>query len=356
MCISAAEMRSIEAGGYSLSTSGHRTGRPHVDGYGGRGWPTAWPIPTTNDGEGGTMKTVRTKLLDMACLDEGPATGWPVVLAHGFPYDVHAYDEVAPRLAQAGARVIRPYLRGFGPTRFLSASTMRSGQQAALGRDLIDLLDSLGIERAILAGYDWGGLASCVASALWPERVAGLVSYAGYDMIDVQRLGHAYPPALEQVLWYQHLFQRERGRECLAHHRRDLCRILWQQWSPGWAFDAATFERTAASFDNPDFVDVVIHAYRFAFGSAAGDPALAPFEARLAEKPKIDVPAVTLDGTQDPLKPGGTADHAPMFTARHEHRVVDCGHNFPWEAPEEFADAVLTVREWSMDRPGRPVS
>jgi pimeloyl-ACP methyl ester carboxylesterase len=293
------------------------------------------------------LKTVRTKVLEIAFRDEGLASGWPVVLAHGFPYDVHAYDEVVPRLAQAGARVIVPYLRGFGPTRFLSAATMRTGQQAALGHDLIDLLDALGIRRAILAGYDWGGLASCVAAALWPERVAGLVSYAGYDVIDVDRLRHAFAPALEQVCWYQHLFQLERGRECLTVHRRALCRILWQQWSPGWTFDDATFERTASSFDNPDFVDVVIHCYRFCYGSAAGDPALAPFEARLAEKPRIGAPAVTLDGLQDPLKPGGTASHRTMFTARHEHRVVDCGHNLPWEAPQDFADAVLTVRQWT---------
>ncbi|TDK31381.1 alpha/beta hydrolase [Rhizobium deserti] len=296
------------------------------------------------------MRTVTTGTLEIAYLESGAADGWPVVLSHGFPYDPHAYDEVAPHLAEAGARVIVPYLRGFGPTRFRSATSMRSGQQAALGKDVIDLLDALGIQRAILAGYDWGGLASCVATALWPERVAGLVSYAGYDIIDVKRLGHSFPPSLEHAAWYQHLFQHERGRECLTLHRRDLCRILWQQWSPTWAFDDETFERTAASFDNPDFVDVVVHSYRFDFGLAAGDPALAELEARLAEKPPITVPAITLDGTQDPLKPGGTADHAKMFKARHEHRVVECGHSFPWEAPEEFADAVMTVRAWTLGR------
>jgi pimeloyl-ACP methyl ester carboxylesterase len=293
-----------------------------------------------------SLKTIRTESLEIAFLDEGHGTGWPVVLSHGFPYDVHAFDEVVPHLTRAGARVIVPYLRGFGPTRFLSAKTMRSGQQAALGRDLIGLLDALDIERAILAGYDWGGVASCVVSALWPERVAGLVSYAGYDVVDIERLRHAFTPALEAVIWYQNLFQLERGRECLMLHRRAFCRLLWEQWSPRWAFDGATFERTAASFDNPDFVDVVIHAYRFCFGAETGDPALAPFEKRLAAKPKIGVPAITLDGTQDPLKPGGTADHAVMFTARHDHRVMDCGHNLPWEAPDAFADAILTVRRW----------
>lgn len=292
------------------------------------------------------MRTVKTDTLEIAYFEYGQSDGWPVVLSHGFPYDVHAYDGVAPRLADAGARVIVPYLRGFGPTRFLSGFTIRSGQQAALGKDVIDLLDALGIEKAVLAGYDWGGLASCVATALWPERVAGLVSYAGYDIIDVERLTHAYQPSLEQAVWYQHLFQHERGRECLSLHRRDLCRMLWKQWSPNWAFNDETFERTAASFDNPDFVDVVIHSYRFDFGKAPGDPALADLEARLAEKPPIIVPAITIDGKQDPLKPGGTADHAPMFRARHEHRLVDCGHNLPWEAPEDFADAVVTVQGW----------
>jgi pimeloyl-ACP methyl ester carboxylesterase len=295
------------------------------------------------------LKTVQTRVLEIAFLEEGPANGWPVVLAHGFPYDVHAFDEVVPRLAQAGARVIVPYLRGFGPTRFLSKETMRSGQQAALGHDLVDLLDALRVERAVLAGYDWGGCGSCVASAIWPERVAGLVSYAGYDIINVQRLGHAFAPALEQVIWYQNLFQLERGRECLTQHRRELCRILWRQWSPGWNFDDAVFERTASSFDNPDFVDVVIHCYRFCFGTATGDPTLASLEARLAAKPKITVPAITLDGLRDPLKPGGTASHATMFAARHEHRVVDCGRNLPWEAPGDFADAILTVRGWTAE-------
>ena len=247
------------------------------------------------------LKTVQTRVLEIAFLEEGPANGWPVVLAHGFPYDVHAFDEVAPRLAQAGARVIVPYLRGFGPTRFLSKETMRSGQQAALGHDLVDLLDALRVEHAVLAGYDWGGCGSCVASAIWPERVAGLVSYAGYDIVNVQRLGHAFAPALEQVIWYQNLFQLERGRECLTQHRRELCRILWRQWSPGWNFDDAVFERTASSFDNPDFVDVVIHCYRFCFGTATGDPTLASLEARLAAKPKLNVPAITLDGLRDPL-------------------------------------------------------
>ncbi len=290
------------------------------------------------------IKTVETGVLQIAYRELGPADGWPIVLSHGFPYDIHAYDEVAPTLAKAGARVIVPYLRGFGPTRFLAADTMRSGQQAALGKDLIDLLDALGIARAILAGYDWGGLASCVVSALWPDRVSALVSLASYDVIDVERMGHTYPPALEHILWYQHLLQSERGRECLSAYRQDLCRILWRQWSPKWRFDNDTFERSSASFDNPDFVDIVIHAYRFSFGLAPGEPSLDPLETRLRAKPKITIPAVTLDGADDPLKPGGTADQAGMFTGGHEHRTIHAGHNLPQEAPAAFIDAVMTAR------------
>ncbi|GAA3284542.1 alpha/beta hydrolase [Dactylosporangium vinaceum] len=284
--------------------------------------------------------------LSIAYRQDGPADGWPVVLSHGFPYDVHAFDGVVPALTDHGARVIRPYLRGFGPTRFRAAGTVRSGQQAALGSDLIALADALRLDGPIIAGYDWGGLASCVAAALWPRRVAGLVSMAGYDIIDIDRQRHGFDPAVEHAVWYQHLFQTERGRESLTAHRRALCRMLWRQWSPRWDFDDATFARTAASFDNPDFVDVVIHAYRHALGQAEGDPAYDDLEARLAARPPITVPAVTLDGATDTLKPGGTADHAPMFTARHEHRLVDAGHNLPQEAPAAFADAVLTVRAW----------
>lgn len=294
------------------------------------------------------VKHVRAGVLDVAHLDVGDASGWPVVLSHGFPFDVHAYAEVAPRLAARGARVIVPYLRGFGPTRFIATATMRSGQQAALGTDLVALLDALGIDRAILGGYDWGGLASCVAAALWPERVAGLVSLASYDILDRRRSHDASPPAFEHAIWYQHLFQSDRGRDCLDLYRRELCRMLWRQWSPHWYFDDATFERTAASYDNPDFVTVVIHAYRHAFDLAAGDPALEKSEARLALRPKIVVPAVTLDGAEDTLKPGGTAAQANMFSNHHEHRRIDgVGHNLPQEAPEAFADAVLTVRDFT---------
>lgn len=293
------------------------------------------------------MKTVNAGVLASAYLEDGPADGWPVVLAHGFPFDVHAYDGVVPLLTAQGARVIRPWLRGFGPTRFRSPATQRSGQQAVLGADLIALLDALELETAMLGGYDWGGLSACVAAALWPHRVAGLVSLASYDIIDISRQEHAFDPVVEHAVWYQHLFQSERGRECLESGRRELCRMLWRQWSPRWDFDEATFEQTAASFDNPDFVDVVVHHYRHSLGLAPGDPAYEDLEKRLSLRPKIIVPAVTVDGISDTLKPGGTADQAGMFTARHEHRVIDAGHNLPQEAPAAFADAVLTVWQWT---------
>ena len=292
------------------------------------------------------MKSVDTQTLRVAYVEHGPPDGWPVILSHGFPYDVHAFDEVAPSLAERGARVVVPYARGFGPTRFISAATMRSGQQAARGRDIIEFAEALDLERPILGGFDWGGNASCVAAALWPERLGGLVSYASYDIINVSEQRRPAAPALEHICWYQHLFQTERGRECLAQHRDELCRLLWQEWSPGWQFDEGTFERTAASFDNPDFVDIVIHCYRHVFGLEAGDPAFEVLEDRLARKPPITVPAVTLDGSMDPLKPGGTADHGRMFLARHEHRVFDVGHNLPQQAPQAFAAAVMQVREW----------
>ena len=295
-----------------------------------------------------SLRSVETAALRIVYHEHGPAHGWPVILSHGFPYDVHAFDEVAEILAHAGARVILPYARGFGPTRFVSGDVMRSGQQAARGNDIVQLADALGLKQPILGGFDWGGNASCTAAALWPDRIGGLVSYAGYDIIDIDAQRRPATPSLERVCWYQHLFQTERGRQCLTEHRRELCRMLWQEWSPGWTFDNATFERSAVAFDNPDFVAVVIHCYRWIFGLESGDPGLRPLEERLAQKPVINVPTVTLDGATDPLKPGGTADHARMFVGRHEHRVVDAGHNLPQQAPQAFADAVITVRDWNV--------
>lgn len=294
------------------------------------------------------LRSIDAGVLNVAFEEHGRPDGWPVLLLHGFPYDVHAYDAVAPILAAAGARVIVPWLRGYGLTRFLSPETPRSGEQAALGQDLLDLLDALEIRSALLAGYDWGGRAACIVSALWPERVRGLVSQNSYNIQDIARSGQPQEPENEMRLWYQYYFHSERGRKGLAENRRALCRLLWRLWSPKWRFDDATFDRTAGSFDNPDFVEVVIHSYRHRFGLVAGDPALAPVERQLAAQPPITVPAITLDGDADGvLALGGTAKHAPRFTGPHEHRVLrDGGHNLPQEMPEAFAAAILDLRSW----------
>jgi len=292
------------------------------------------------------VKTIKTDYLEIAYFEYGNADEWPVILSHGFPYDAHAYDEVAPILAQKGARVIVPFTRGFGATRFLDKNALRNAQQAARGADIIQLSKALGLEKPILGGFDWGGNASCVAAALWPEQISGLVSYASYDIIDTAEQQHALSPSLERVCWYQHLFQTERGRECLADNRFEIGKMLWSEWSPDWKFDESTYALTAEAFDNPDFVDIVIHCYRFMHGREKGDPTLQLMEDILAQKPKISVPSVTIDGTSDPLKPGGTASHSNLFTGKHEHIVTGAGHNVPQEAPEVFAGAVLKVHEW----------
>ncbi|MEC4591788.1 MULTISPECIES: alpha/beta fold hydrolase [Nitrospirillum] len=294
-------------------------------------------------------KTVDTEFLRIAYLEDGPSDGWPVILVHGYPYDVHAFEADAGILAAEGARVLRPYVRGYGPTRFLSDETRRNGQQAARALDVIQFSSALGLARPILGGFDWGGNACCVAAALWPDQVGGLVSYAGYDVIDVEKQRSPVEVSLERVCWYQHLFQTERGRMCLQKSRADIGRTLWREWSPNWAFDEETFERTAAAFDNPDFVDIVISAYRIMHGNERGDPLLQPLEDRLAQHPPIIVPSITIDGTADPLKPGGTADHAYLFTGPHEHRSLSVGHNVPQEAPGEFAKAVLKIRRGMVD-------
>jgi len=233
------------------------------------------------------MKALRTPTLEIAYEESGPAEGRPVVLLHGFPDDVHAYDGVAPPLAAAGWRVLVPYLRGYGPTRFLDPLTPRSGQQAALGHDLLDFLDALGLERAALAGYDWGGRAACIVAALGRERVASLVSVGGYNIQNIVRASEPAAPDREYRLWYQWYFHTERGRAGLIANRRPLCRLLWQLWSPNWRFDDATFERTAASFDNPDFVEVVIQSYRHRYDLVPGDPSLQPLEDRLAASRRL---------------------------------------------------------------------
>ena len=292
------------------------------------------------------IRYVDAGVLSIAYKESGDNGGWPVVLLHGFPYDVCAFEEVAPKLSAAGARVIMPWLRGYGPTRFLSEKTPRSGEQAALGHDLLALLDALNINSALLAGYDWGGRAACIVSALWPERVGGLVSQNSYNIQDIARSGEPQTPENELRLWYQYYFHSERGRLGLERNRRGLCRLLWRLWSPEWRFDDAAYDRTAASFDNPDFVEVVIHSYRHRFGLVPGDQTLVQTERLLAAQPPITVPAITLDGNIDGvLAQGGTASHARHFSGSHEHRVVPGGgHNLPQEMPEVFAAAILDMR------------
>ena len=283
--------------------------------------------------------------LSVALHEAGPPDGPPVFLMHGFPYDIHTYAEVAPLLAAKGCRVYVPFLRGFGGTRFLSDSTPRSGEQAALGNDLRELMDALNVPKAVLAGYDWGGRAACVVAALWPERCAGLVSLNSYNIQNIAQSMVPDTPLNERSYWYQYYFHNERGRAGLALDRRGICKLLWQLWSPTWAFDEATFERSAAAFDNPDFVDVVIQSYRHRYALAAGDPALLEIERRLAAQPPITVRSITFDGADDGVRPVAPASqHAHLFTGAREHRVVPgVGHNMPQEVPQVFADAVMEL-------------
>jgi pimeloyl-ACP methyl ester carboxylesterase len=296
------------------------------------------------------MKHVHAGVLDVAFDEQGPSSGAPALLLHGFPYDVHAYDAVIPRLVEAGCRVITPYLRGYGPTRFLSDQTPRSGQQAVLAHDLLALMDALAIPNAVLAGYDWGGRAACIVGALWPKRVAGLVTGGGYNVHNVPAAMEPMAPEDEHRLWYQYYFHGERGRAGLERNRHALCKLLWQLWSPNWTFDDATYDRTAASFDNPDFVPVVIHSYRVRYGLVAGDPAVEATEQRLIERPRIAVPTISLDGEADGVtRAHGSANHARFFSGPFERRVIPrVGHNLPQEAPVEFAAAVLELASGSL--------
>jgi pimeloyl-ACP methyl ester carboxylesterase len=288
----------------------------------------------------------RTPTLEIAYEHSGPADGAPVVLLHGFPYDPRVFDGVVPVLNGAGMRTIVPYLRGFGPTRFLASQALRAGQQGAIGQDLIELLDALKLERALLAGFDWGARAACVVAALWPERVTGLVTVCGYQIQDIAQARKPFDPEQERRFWYQYYFCTERGRAGLAADRVGISRLLWKLWSPTWPFDEATFLRTAKSFDNPDFVDVSIHSYRHRHAAANGDPGYAPIESRLASLPEIRVPAIAIHGAEDGVHPAEmSVGHEKYFKAAYERRVLEgIGHNPPLEAPREFAKAVLDLR------------
>lgn len=292
-----------------------------------------------------TLKSIRAGVLQITYAESGPLDGSPVFLMHGFPYDIHAYDQVAQILSKAGCRVIVPYLRGFGPTRFIDASTPRSGEQAALGADLLALMDALSISQAVLAGYDWGGRAACVVAALWPERCSGLVSFNSYNIQNIAQAMTPDVPESEHRLWYQYYFHSERGRAGLEKDRRAVTRLLWSLWSPTWRFTDEMFDASAVAFDNPDFVDVVIQSYRHRFALAPGDPAYAEIENKLSQQPPITVPTITFDGADDGVRaPSMIGPQAPRFTGSREHRVVPgVGHNMPQEVPHIFAQAVLEL-------------
>jgi hypothetical protein len=288
---------------------------------------------------------INSGVLNISYCDSGPKHGEPIFLMHGFPYDIQTYAQVTPLLEAAGCRVIVPYLRGFGSTQFLNASTPRSGEQAALGADLLALMDALNIPKAVLAGYDWGGRAACVVAALWPERCKALVSFNSYNIQNIAKSHQPDMPKNEHQLWYQYYFHSERGRLGLEKNRLELIRLLWQLWSPTWKFDDATFNQSTPSFDHPDFVDVVIHSYRHRFGLAAGDPAYAEIEKKLAVQPPISVPTITFDGADDGVRPPSPESASrDRFSGKRSHRIVPgVGHNIPQEVPQIFADAILEL-------------
>ncbi|MHC3426662.1 alpha/beta fold hydrolase [Streptomyces sp. DT18] len=292
----------------------------------------------------GPLRHVRTDVLDIAYHDIGPAHGTPVVLLHGWPFDpVGSYGAVAPALARRGYRCYVPYLRGHGETRFRHAHTPRSGQQAALGADLLAFLDALRVPRALFAGYDWGGRAADVAAALWPERCVGLVSVNGYLIQNLAVAREPLPPSIESGYWYFFYFLTERGRKGLTRDRAGLARVVWQRNSPQWHFTEAEFARAAELWDNPDYVDVVIHGYRHRLDAAPGAPAYAEWEALLREQPRIVVPAVTLDGEADGVTPWTDGSgYAAHFTGPWNHHVIPgAGHNVPQERPDAFTEAVV---------------
>ena len=292
------------------------------------------------------VKHIAAGVLNIAYLEDGPADGQPVILSHGFPYDVECYAQVRPILASAGCRVITPYLRGYGPTRFLDAGTLRSGQQASLAHDLLALMDALNVNSAILAGYDWGGRAGCIVSTLWPQRVKGLVTAEGYNLHNIARSMEPASPENEYRYWYQYYFHSERGRAGLSTNRFELCKLLWRLWSPKWRFTEAQYAATARSFGNPDFVDVVIHSYRHRYALVAGDPGVEATEERLAGQPRIGVSTIALYGDADGVAPvRSTPDTGEGCNGRFAARTLrDVGHNPPQEAPAAFADAILALR------------
>jgi pimeloyl-ACP methyl ester carboxylesterase len=293
----------------------------------------------------GPLKQVDAGMLNVGYAEGGPADGPAVILLHGWPYDIYSFVDVAPLLAAAGFRVIVPYVRGYGTTRFLSGDAFRNGQPAALAVDLIALMDALQIEKAILAGFDWGARTADIAAALWPERVKALVSVSGY-LIGSQQAGRmALPPKAEFQWWYQFYFATERGRDGYEKYRRDFAKLIWHLASPKWNFDDATFDRSASSFDNPDHVGIVIHNYRWRLRLAEGEPKYDELEKRLAVGPVITGPTITMEGDANGAPHPEPSAYAKMFSGKYAHRTITggIGHNLPQEAPREFAQAVIDV-------------
>jgi pimeloyl-ACP methyl ester carboxylesterase len=291
------------------------------------------------------VRQIDAGLLNVGYVDLGPADGPAVLLLHGWPYDIHSYVEVAPALAAAGYRAIVPYLRGYRSTRFRSEETVRNGEQAALALDGIAFLDVLEINKAIVAGFDWGARSACIVAALWPERCDGLVSVSGY-LIGSQAAGKLpLPPEAEHQWWYQYYFATERGWAGYDRYRREFARLIWRTASPKWDFDDATFDRSAASFDNPDHVAIAIHNYRWRLGLADGEARYEELEKRLAEGPVITVPTITLEGDANGAPHPDPSAYAAKFSGPYSHRTIEggIGHNLPQEAPDAFADAVLEV-------------
>jgi len=293
----------------------------------------------------GPLKQINAGVLNVGYVDEGTANGPVVILLHGWPYDIYSFADVAPLLTAAGYRVIIPYLRGYGTTRFLSNKTVRNGQQSVVAVDIINLMDALKINKAIIGGFDWGARTADIIAALWPERCKGLVSVSGY-LIGSQQAGAApLPPKAELQWWYQYYFSTERGREGYEKYRSDFAKLIWQTASPKWNFDDATFNRTAASFDNPDHVAIVIHNYRWRLGLAKGEEKYDDLEKKLAAAPVITVPTITLEGDANGAPHPDSKNYAAKFTGKYEYRLIEggIGHNLPQEAPEAFAKAIKDV-------------
>jgi pimeloyl-ACP methyl ester carboxylesterase len=311
--------------------------------------PTLADLPGSNPGTDtafGPIKQIQAGVLNVGYAEVGPAEGRPVLLLHGWPYDIHSYAEVAPRLAAAGCRVIVPYLRGYGTTRFLFGETFRSGQQSAVAADIFALMDALKIEKATLAGFDWGARTAVVLAALWPERCKALVSVSGYLVVNREANQQPLPPQAELGWWYQYYFATERGRRGYSRNRYEFNKLIWKITSPKWDFDEATYARTAASFDNPDHVDIVIHNYRWRLGLAEGEPQYDRLERKLSKAPIIAVPTITIASDFDGPAADGVA-YRGKFTGRYSHRVLrGIGHNVPQEAPHAFADAVIEADKY----------